>query len=149
MVIIIDEAQDLSDQMLSELRFVINHQMDSVSLFPLILVGQPELRRTLQLRKYEPVTQRIQLQYHMKGLDKEETITYIQHQLKVAGITSPVFSESASDMIYGATKGIPRRINHICTQALYDANCHQYEVVEEKHIGRILADFDYQRGKTG
>lgn len=149
LVIIIDEAQDLSEQMLLELRFVMNYNMDSVSLFPLILVGQPELRRTLRLRKYQSIAQRVQLQYHLGGLTQEETAAYIRHQMKMAGVNSPVFSESAINSIYGMTKGIPRLINHLCTQTLYDAACKKHEVIEEQHIGRVLADYDRQQGTAG
>lgn len=95
--------------------------MDSVSLFTLILVGQSELRRTLRKNKFEPVAQRIQLRFHLTGLTEEESAAYIRHQMKTAAMTSPLFSDSALQLIYSATQGIPRLINHICTYALYDA----------------------------
>lgn len=62
LVVVVDEAQEMNPSMLSEIRFVVNHQMDSCSLFPLILVGQPEFRRTLRLKKYEAIAQRIPMQ---------------------------------------------------------------------------------------
>ncbi|MCF6092537.1 AAA family ATPase [Microaerobacter geothermalis] len=149
LVIIIDEAQEMKEAMMMELRFVMNHQIDSCSLFPLILVGQPELRKTLRLKKYEATAQRIGLQYHLSGLSKEETHSYIRHQLKVHGIQVPIFSESALQRIYAASQGIPRVINHICSQALYEATNKNHEVIEESHIGRVLTDLDRQRGITG
>jgi len=149
LVIIIDEAHELSQAMLLELRLVMNHRMDSVSFFPLILVGQPELRRILRLKKYEAVTQRIGLQYHLSGMIREETTSYIRHRMKAAGLDKPLFSEGAIRLIYSATQGIPRPINHICGQALYDAGCKGHDVIEESHISRVLADMERQRGTAG
>ena len=146
LVIVIDEAQDMSDTMLLELRFITNHQMDSVSLFPLILIGQPELRRTLRLKKYEAISQRVQLQYHLGGLTKEESFSYIRHRMKNAELSSPVFAESALLLIHSATQGIPRIMNLICTQVLYEAHLKKMDVIEENQVGRILADMDRQRG---
>lgn len=149
LVVVVDEAQEMSDAMLGELRFVVNHQIDSCSLFPLILVGQPELRRTLRLKKYEAIAQRIPLQYHLGGLCSEETAHYIRHQMKIAGLAVPVFSESAMALVHAASQGIPRIINQICSQALHDAAQRGHEVIEEAHITRVLADFDRQRGVAG
>ena len=149
MVVVIDEAQDISPAMLMELRFALNQQMDAVSLFALVLVGQPELRRTLRKNKYEAIAQRIRLQYHLTGLTQEETAEYIRYQMKVAQLTSPVFADSAIQLIYAASQGIPRLINHICTQALYEAGRRGSEVIEDQHIGRILADLERQRGTAG
>jgi type II secretory pathway predicted ATPase ExeA len=149
MVVIIDEAQDITPAMLLELRFALNQQMDSVSLFTLILVGQSELRRTLRKNKFEAVAQRIQLRFHLTGLTEEESAAYIRHQMKTAAMTSPLFSDSALQLIYSATQGIPRLINHICTYALYDAQQRGSDVIEDKDIGRILADMERQRGTAG
>ncbi len=146
LVVVIDEAQDISPSMLLELRFALNHQMDSISLFSIILVGQPELRRTLRMNKYEAIAQRIHLQYHLSGLNAQETATYIRHQMKNADMTTPVFSDSALALIHSETKGIPRLINTICTHALYEAKRNGSEVVEDAQIGRILADTERQRG---
>lgn len=146
LVIVIDEAQEMSESMLLELRFIMNHNMDSYSFFPLILVGQPELRKTLRLKKYEPTVQRIGMQYHLQGLTKEETYGYIRHQLKMGKLQEPVVAESALQRIFAASQGIPRVINLICRQALYDAQTNRNEVIEENHIARVLADLERQRG---
>ncbi|MHB8124269.1 MAG: hypothetical protein ACYDEJ_01280 [Desulfitobacteriaceae bacterium] len=66
--------------------------------------------------------------------------------MKQAGVTTPVFTESALGLIHSETKGIPRLINTICTHALYEAKRNGSEVVEDAHIGRILADNERQRG---
>lgn len=149
LVVVVDEAQEMGEAMLGELRFVVSHQMDSCSLFPLILVGQPELRRTLRLKKYEAIAQRIPLQYHLGGLTPEETAHYIRHQMRTAGMMAPLFSDSAMALVHAASQGIPRVINQICSQALHDAANRGHEIIEEAHIARVLADFDRQRGMSG
>lgn len=149
LVVVVDEAQEMSDAMLGELRFVVSHQMDSCSLFPLILVGQSELRRTLRLKKHDALAQRIPLLFHLGGLYPEETAAYIRHQLKTANLAVPVFSDSAIQRVHGTSGGIPRLINQVCLQALYDANHRKHEVIEEAHIARVLADYERQRGTAG
>lgn len=148
-VVVIDEAHEMNEAMLLELRFVMSHQMDSRSLFPVLLTGQPELRKKLRLKKYEAIAQRVGIQYHLQGMTREETGAYIRHHLKTAGMERPVFSESAANMVHGASQGIPRIVNQICSQALFEAEGKGHEVVEEAHIGRVLADMDKQRGATG
>jgi type II secretory pathway predicted ATPase ExeA len=148
LVAIVDEAQDISPALLLELRFALNQQMDAVSLFCLILAGQNELRRTLRKNRYESVAQRIQLQFHLTGLNESETTGYVRHQMQIAALASPVFADSALQLIYKATQGIPRLINHICAHALFDAQRRNSEVIEDSHIGRILADLEKQRGLT-
>jgi type II secretory pathway predicted ATPase ExeA len=148
LVAIVDEAQDISPALLLELRFALSQQMDATSLFTLILSGQSELRRTLRKNRYESISQRIQLQFHLTGLTEEETTGYVRHQMQIAELTSPVFADSALQLIYKATQGIPRLINHICTHALFDADRRGSAVIEDSHIGRILADLERQRGLT-
>ena len=149
LVVIIDEAQEISPTMLLELRFALNQQMDSVSLFSLILVGQPELRYTLRKNKYAAIAQRISLQYHLTGLTADETAAYIRHQLKGARMSAPLFTDSAIRLIHSETKGIPRLINNICTHALFEAHRKGSEVIEDILILRILADAERQRGTAG
>jgi len=72
LVIVIDEAQDLIPAMIQELRFVMSQNMDSASLITMILVGQPELRKTLRMKKHEAIAQRVGMQYHLSGMNKEE-----------------------------------------------------------------------------
>lgn len=149
LVVVVDEAHEMSEAMFSELRFILNHNMDSCSLFPLLLVGQPELRKTLRLKKYEATAQRIGMQYHLNAMTKEETYSYIRHHMKVAGQEKPVFAEGALQRIYSASQGLPRVTNQICTQALLEAGHKDMDVMEEAQIIRVLADMDRQRGLTG
>ncbi len=148
LVIIIDEAHEMSEAMLLELRFALNHNIDSASLFPLILVGQPELRKLLRLKKYEATVQRVGMQYHLGGMTKEETSAYIRHHMTVSRTEKPVFADSAMGRIFAASQGLPRVINQICTQILLDASSRRLEVIEESDVVRVLADMDRQRGVT-
>jgi type II secretory pathway predicted ATPase ExeA len=149
LVVVIDEAQDLNPTMLLELRFVMNQHMDAASLFPLILVGQPELRKVLKMNKYEAVSQRIGMQYHLTGMNREETFGYIRHQCKLNESPIPVFSEGAMGLVFTFSQGIARIVNHLCNLALLEAMGKNLEVIEESLIGRILADVERQRGTAG
>ena len=148
LVVFLDEAQDVAPSLLLELRFALNQHMDATSLFSLVLVGQPELRRTLKLNKHEALSQRVRLQYHLTGLTADDTASYIRHQMKGAGFTTPLFSESALKLIHSDTRGIPRLINHICTHALYATKKSSTEVVEAELVTRIIQDTARQRGSV-
>lgn len=149
LMVILDEAHELSEAMLLELRFAMSHHMDACSLYPILLAGQPELRKTLRLKKYESIAQRVGVQYHLMGLSKEETAGYIRHQLKTAQVERPIFAESAMQLVFAASQGIPRVVNLICGQAMMEAERKELEVVEENLISKVLADMDRQRGTTG
>lgn len=82
-VILVDEAHLLNKEMLEEIRFLLNFRMDSYNPMSLILVGQPELKRILQLNIYEAITQRIGMRYHLMAMDMQEMVDYIRHHLKV------------------------------------------------------------------
>lgn len=148
-VVVIDEAHEMSEAMLLELRFVMSYQMDARSLFPVLIAGQPELRKKLRLKKYEAISQRIGMQYHLGGMSREETAAYVRHHMETAGLQRPIFSESAIQMVYAASQGIPRVVNQICSQALFEAEGKSAEVVEDMHIGRVLTDMERQRGTAG
>lgn len=147
-VVVIDEAHEMSDTMLLELRFVMSHQMDARSLFPVLLAGQPELRKKLRLKKNEAISQRIGIQYHLSGMTREETSGYVRHHLEAAKMDRPLFSESAIQTLYAASQGIPRIVNQICSQVLFHLS-EGMDVVEDMHIGRVLTDMDRQRGSAG
>lgn len=120
-MVVIDKAHLLPVAMLQEIRFLTNFQIDSVSPLALIMVGQPELRATLQMRLFKPITQRMNIRYHLGGLESEETHQYVEHQLQVAGAQHPVFTGEALDAIYAHTRGIAREVNNVCTACLLDA----------------------------
>jgi len=120
-VVVIDEAHELAVSMLSELRFVLNYQVDSFSPLTVILVGQPQLTDTLRLQVLECIRQRISVHYQLPCLAEEEASAYILHHLTIAGLNRQVFTEDAIATIYQFSKGIPRRINNLCRYALVAA----------------------------
>ncbi len=118
-VLIVDEAQGLSFRLLEEIRMLSNLETDREKLLQIILVGQPELDAKLALPQLRQLRQRISSRYHIHPLDRQETGHYIQHRLRVAGLSSgDIFDAAAEDEIYRASGGIPRLINMICDCAM-------------------------------
>lgn len=118
-VLIIDEAQNLTPECLEEIRMLSNLETDKEKLLQIILVGQPELRKKLDLERLKQLNQRIALRYHLEPFDKNETHGYILHRLKIAGGSDKVFfTTQAMDKIYEYSKGTPRLINLLCDNVL-------------------------------
>src|SRR6202051_599639 len=130
-ILICDEAQLLPHAALEQLPLLLNFDMDSSHYLTLLLVGQPLLRRTLSLQMHEPLRQRIAVQYHLEGLSREELDAYLAHQLKAAGITQPLFDDTARQALYQATKGILRKVNKLALTALRLAASRKLAAVEE------------------
>ncbi len=119
-VLIIDEAQNLSHRLLEQIRMLSNLETENEKLIQIVLVGQPELRDKLKSSSLRQLRQRIAVRYHIEALGKEEVPFYISHRLKLAGAngSAPLFEEAAFDEIYHYSKGIPRLINIVCDKAL-------------------------------
>lgn len=118
-LLIVDEAQNLSGKALEELRMLSNFQVADVALLQTFLLGQDELRKLLQSGTMEQMTQRVIASCHLKPLNREETKEYIEHRLKRAEWAGvPSFSEAAFDDVFSFTGGIPRRINTLCDRVL-------------------------------
>jgi type II secretory pathway predicted ATPase ExeA len=130
-MLIIDEAQLLGHTTLEQLPLLLNFDMDSSHYLTLLLVGQPLLRRTLSLRMHEPLRQRIAVQYHLEGLSRDELDAYLAHQLKAAGISQPLFDDTARQGLYQATKGILRKVNKLALTALRLAASRKAAIVDE------------------
>lgn len=118
-VLFLDEAQDLSPELLEQVRLLSNLETDNQKLLQIVLIGQPELRETLDRRELRQLSQRITVRYHLGPLQGSETEAYIQHRLGIAGARGrPVFSRWALRSIHRRTGGVPRLINAICDKAL-------------------------------
>lgn len=117
-VLLIDEAQNLSEPTLEELRLLSNVNSESDHLLQLILVGQPELREQLKRRELRQFVQRIAVDYHLEPLSRDETIRYIRHRLHVAEGDPFLIDESACAAIHHYAQGIPRLINLIADLSL-------------------------------
>jgi len=117
-LLIIDEAHLLSAEQLEELRLLSNSEMDSVMPFAGILVGQPQLRRRLRHGSFAALDQRIALRYELTGMTRAETDDYLAHHLRLAGREDRLFSDDAVELLHDRSRGIPRALNNLATQAL-------------------------------
>lgn len=139
-IVLIDEAQELSAPMLSELRFVLNYQADSFSPLMVILTGQPQLAETLRLQVLECIRQRINVHYRLPCLEEEEVSAYILHHLKVAGLNKQIFTDAAIKLISQFSKGIPRRINNLCRYAIIAAVVTDSPTIDAEAVQKGLED---------
>jgi len=118
-ILILDEAQNLTPATLEAVRLLSNLETDKEKLFQIILVGQPQLRQKLDSPSLLQLRQRIGIRFHINPLQKEEIDKYIYHRLKVAGSPGEIsFTEEALDRVYKYSNGIPRLINIVCDKAL-------------------------------
>ncbi len=121
-VLIIDEAQNLSSDVLEQLRLLTNLETSERKLLQIVLIGQPKLRAKLQRPELEQLAQRVIARYHLEALTEVETVQYIQHRLEVAGLKSgQPFERRAVQRIHRITRGVPRRINLLCDRSLLGA----------------------------
>ena len=117
-VLIVDEAQNLSVKALEELRLLSNVNIDADIFMQLVLTGQPELSDKLNLPELEQFAQRIGVEYHLKALSYPETQKYIEHRMEIAGADHKIFTNEACAAIFCYSEGVPRRINNLCDFAL-------------------------------
>jgi type II secretory pathway predicted ATPase ExeA len=130
-LLICDEAHLLGHPALEQFPLLLNFDMDSSHYLTLLLIGQPLLRRTLSLQLHEALRQRIAVHYHLEGLTREELDAYLTHQLKTAGISQPLFDDTATQGLYQATKGILRKVNKLAVTALRLAALRKSSLVNE------------------
>ncbi len=120
-VIIIDEAQNLSPEALEQVRLLTNLETSKEKLLQIVLLGQPELRDLLQRRALRQLAQRITARYHLSPLGPKDTHLYVRHRMQVAGAERNPFRRSAMDALYQRSQGIPRLINIIADRSLISA----------------------------
>ena len=120
-IVIVDEAQNLSAEVLEQVRLLTNLETPTQKLLQIILIGQPELRDLLDRTDLRQLAQRITGRYHLEPLSREETRGYIRHRLRVAGATDEIFTASALAEVHRLAAGIPRVINVTCDRALLGA----------------------------
>jgi general secretion pathway protein A len=120
-VLVIDEAQNLSFDVLEQVRLLTNLETSEHKLLQIILIGQPELTRLLEQKRLRQLAQRITARYHLAPLTRAETADYIKHRLTVSGCPAPLFTPGALAAVHQLSGGIPRLINVICDRALLGA----------------------------
>lgn len=119
LLLVIDEAQNLSRRVLEEVRMLAGIEAQKEKLLRIILAGQPELANKLDSPRLEQLTQRVRLRFHLSALSKRETRQYIEHRLEVAGAQGRrLFSDDAFDTIFRYSGGVPRLINVLCDTAM-------------------------------
>ena len=150
-VLIVDEAQNMSAETLEELRMLSNINADKDQALQVVLVGQNELRDTLQRPDLVQFAQRISVDYHLQPLSEDETANYIRHRLKVAGGNPDTFSDLACKAVHRYSNGVPRLINLLCDTALVYGYAEQKwqidarlvtQVAQEKQKGGIFPTFE-------
>ena len=139
-IVIIDEAQNLSFDVLEQIRLLTNLETSESKLLKIILVGQPELNTLLQRKDLRQLNQRITARFHLTPLSETETAGYIYHRLSVSGGYKRLFPKKTIKKIYRYSGGIPRLINIICDRSLlgaYASECHQ---VSNKIVARAARE---------
>lgn len=140
-VLVIDEAQNLSADVLEQLRLLTNLETSERKLLQIILIGQPELRTMLARPELEQLAQRVIARYHLGSLTESETASYIAHRLAVAGAGAATpFPRRLIGQIYRLTNGVPRRINLLCDRALLGAYVESTSVVTPAIVRRAAAE---------
>ncbi len=138
-VIVVDEAQSIQkDELLEEIRLLLNIQGEEAALFTLILLGQPLVEE--KIARVPQLKQRLPIRYKLTSLSEEETSKYVEHRLKVAGVTRRIFTDSAHAEIYAFSGGMPREINNVCDLALLSGFIGKQETIDKDTITRIRED---------
>ncbi|NQU09524.1 AAA family ATPase [bacterium] len=142
-VVIIDEAQDLSNELLEQIRLLSNLETDNQKLMQIVLMGQPELRQILAQPQLRQLRQRITVHYHLGPLDLAETGAYIQHRLTLAGANgTPRFDDGAVKAVYAYSGGIPRLVNVACDKTLLAGFVRQTELLTKREVGLAVEELE-------
>ena len=139
-VLIVDEAQALTPELLEQIRLLTNLETPKKKLLQIILIGQPELRDLLARPEMRQVAQRITGRYHLEPLSKEDTALYVNHRMKVAGAQRDVFTPPAIRLLYRRSRGIPRLINVVADRALLAAYTRDQRVVDRALVVSAAAE---------
>jgi general secretion pathway protein A len=139
-VLLIDEAQGLSVEVLEQVRLLTNLETTSEKLLQIILIGQPELRPLLARDDLRQLAQRITARYHLEPFTEPDTHAYVRHRLQVAGGHRGLFSEAAIRRIHAESRGIPRLINIICDRALLGAYAQDKSRIEPGMVARAATE---------
>lgn len=141
-IIVFDEIQFADFALTEALRMLTSYELDSQTLVSIVLVGHESFLDRLKLSAYQSLNQRIGIRYRLTSMDLPETLAYIDHHQKAAGAAHRLFEDEALEQIYHATKGVPRKINLLCTHALLAGAAEARKVIGPGIIKRVLNDFD-------
>lgn len=140
-ILIIDEAQNLTPSVLEEVRMLSNLETEAEKLIQIIFLGQPELKKKLALPRLEQLRQRIAFYYQLTPLNREDSIAYVHHRLKIAGGNGRAyFTDEALNMVYEFSKGVPRLINQICDSALLSGYIYEKPQIDAELLNEVIGE---------
>lgn len=139
-VLIIDEAQNLSADVLEQVRLLTNLETSTQKLLQIILIGQPELRSLLAREDMRQLAQRVTARYHLEPISREETDAYIRHRLQICGSSQTVFNKGAVNKIQHLSGGIPRLINVLCDRSMLGAFVEGRAQVDAKVVKKAASE---------
>jgi general secretion pathway protein A len=146
---VIDEAQNLSDEVLEEIRMLTNLETFTEKLLQIVLVGQPELEQRLKQPQLRQLRQRLTLRAKTHAFNLEETQAYVHQRLRIAGCNGePIFEPEALLALYRYSAGIPRIINLLCEHCLVSAFVDQKKNVAAETVDSVARDFDLSDGNA-
>jgi type II secretory pathway predicted ATPase ExeA len=140
--IVVDEAQDLSEELLEEIRLLTNLETSSEKLVQIVLSGQPELEEKLRHPGIRQLRQRVSLWCRTQPFTAEETHAYIRERLRIAGAGKTIFAPQAAELVYRYSKGIPRIINLLCEHALISAYVEQIKPIPARIVELAGGELD-------
>ncbi|HEX5399578.1 MAG TPA: AAA family ATPase [Verrucomicrobiae bacterium] len=142
-VLIIDEAQDLTEDLLEQVRLLSNLETDDRKLLQVVLIGQPELRDRLNSHRLRQLRQRITVRYHLRPLTRYEVSQYVHHRLETAGAKgAPYFTGPALWRVYFYSRGIPRLVNAVCDKALLAGYVEHSDHITHGMVGRAIRELE-------
>lgn len=142
-LLIIDEAQDLSNESLEQIRLLSNLETNDRKLLQIVLMGQPELKQRLEDYSLRQLRQRITIRYHLTPLSRQELRQYVQHRLTVSGARGvPVFTGPAIWRVYHYSKGIPRLVNALCDKCLLAGFVRNSDRIDFGTVGRAISELE-------
>ena len=142
-VLIVDEAQNLTEDLLEQVRLISNIETDDRKLLQIVLMGQPELRDRLNSHRLRQLRQRITVRYHLAPLTRREVGQYIHHRLALAGSRGqPEFTSPAIWRVFGYSKGIPRLVNALCDKALLAGFVERSDRINYRMVGRAIRELE-------
>lgn len=139
-VLIIDEAQNLSADVLEQVRLLTNLETATQKLLQIVLIGQPELRELLAREDMRQLAQRVTARYHLEPISRGETDAYIKHRLQICGTSRSLFNKRAVDRIQQLSGGVPRLINVLCDRAMLGAYVEGKAEVDHKVVGNAARE---------
>ena len=142
-LLIIDEAQNLTEDLLEQVRLLSNLETDDRKLLQIILFGQPELRERLNSPRLRQLRQRITVRYHLLPLSRQEVSEYVRHRIHVSGGNgTPGFTRPALWRIHRYSRGIPRLVNAVCDKALLAGFVQQREQIDYRMVGEAVHELE-------